>query len=247
MEALVFIALLAVAVFYSWRTLARVFRKTTVFEYETGLKYVDGKLVSQLGAGSYWHSELKTTIKKIDTRAQPITVPSQEVLSKDGVAVKISLAANIKVADPQLAAHEVSDYERAYYLIIQQALREVVGEVGIEELLEKRGVIGEQIEMLVPEKLREIGVEARSIGVKDITFPGSLKQTFAQVVKARQDGLAALERARGESAALRNLANSAKLLDSNPALMQLRTLQTLDESSGNTVVLNLTPEKLPPA
>lgn len=242
MEWLVFIALLAIIVFYGWRIVAKVIRKTTVFEYETGLKYVDGKMVEQLGPGSYWHSELKTTIQKIDTRPSPVTVPSQEVLTKDGVAVKLSLAATISIADAQTAVHQVSNYEVAYYLTMQQALRQVVSELSIDELLAQRAAIGERVEQLVAEKLPELGIKASDVGVKDITFPGALKQTFTQVVKARQDALAALERARGESAALRNLANSAKLLDKNPALMQLRMLQALDESSGNTVVLNMTPE-----
>jgi len=70
-------------------------------------------------------------------------------------------------------------------------------------------------------------------------FPGELKRTFAQVVTARKDGLAALERARGETAALRNLANAAKLVDANPALLQLRLLQQIAESAGNTIVLGL--------
>ena len=70
-------------------------------------------------------------------------------------------------------------------------------------------------------------------------FPGELKRTFAQVVTARKEGLAALERARGETAALRNLANAARTMEGNPALMQLRVLQEIGKSPGNTVVLGL--------
>ena len=95
-------------------------------------------------------------------------------------------------------------------------------------------------------EIEEFGIKLISIDIKDITFPGALKQTFAQVVKARYEGLAALERARGESAALRNLSNSAKILENNPALMHLRTIQSFNESSGNTLVLNLSSEQLTP-
>lgn len=84
-----------------------------------------------------------------------------------------------------------------------------------------------------------LGLQLLSATIKDITFPGELKRVFAQVVKAQKDGLAALEKARGESAALRNLANAAKLLENNPALLQLRLLQAVSESAGNTVVLGL--------
>jgi regulator of protease activity HflC (stomatin/prohibitin superfamily) len=75
-------------------------------------------------------------------------------------------------------------------------------------------------------------------------FPGELKKVFAQVVTARKEGLAALEKARGETAALRNLANAAKLVENNPALMQLRMIQSLEESSGNTLVVGLPGEPL---
>jgi hypothetical protein len=80
--------------------------------------------------------------------------------------------------------------------------------------------------------------------VKDIMFPGELKNVFAKVLKAKKEGLAVLEKARGETAALRNLANAAKMLEGNPALMQLRILQSLDTGAGNTVVFGL-PEMLP--
>jgi regulator of protease activity HflC (stomatin/prohibitin superfamily) len=79
------------------------------------------------------------------------------------------------------------------------------------------------------------------VSIKDISFPGELRNTFAQVVNARKEGLAALERARGESAALRNLANAAHLLDEHPNLQHLRLLQTLERQGGNTVVI-LPPE-----
>jgi len=82
-------------------------------------------------------------------------------------------------------------------------------------------------------------VELLAADIKDVMFPGELKALFAQVVNARKEGEAALERARGETAALRNLANAAGLMEQRPALMQLRVLQTLGQSTGNTVVLGL--------
>ena len=92
---------------------------------------------------------------------------------------------------------------------------------------------------LTEKKIQELGLKLLSVNIKDIMFPGQLKQIFAQVVKARQEGLAALEKARGETAALRNLAGAAKMIESNPNLMQLRFIQALGESSGNTLVLGM--------
>ncbi len=226
--------------------LRKLFRRITVFEYERGLRYEKGKYVKLLGAGSYWHNTYHTTINKVDIRPRYQTIPSQEVLSKDGVAIKLSLAANIEVVKPDVAVNFVNNYEEAFYLVLQLALRTVIGTTEIDKLLEKRGGLGKEIFEIANIEIEELGIKLISIDIKDITFPGVLKQTFAQVVKARHEGLAALERARGESAALRSLSNSAKLLEKSPALVQLRTIQSFNESSGNTLVLNLSSEQLTP-
>jgi hypothetical protein len=109
----------------------------------------------------------------------------------------------------------------------------------IEALLEKRPQLGALLTAQVREPARLLGLELVQADVRDLTLPGELKKLFAQVTKARQEGLAALERARGETAALRNLANAARLVHDNPALMQLRMLQVVGEQSGNTVVLGM--------
>ena len=88
-------------------------------------------------------------------------------------------------------------------------------------------------------RLEAVGVELQDASLRDLTFPGDLKKIFSQVVKARQEGLAALEKARGETAALRNLANAAALIERNPSLMQLRALQVLGQQPGNTLVLGM--------
>jgi regulator of protease activity HflC (stomatin/prohibitin superfamily) len=84
-----------------------------------------------------------------------------------------------------------------------------------------------------------------SVNLKDIMFPGKLKEIFAQVVQARKQGLAALEKARGETAALRNLANVAKMIEGNPNLLQLRLVQALGEAAGNTLILGMPSQSVP--
>lgn len=98
---------------------------------------------------------------------------------------------------------------------------------------------------MTEEKIKELGLKLISVSLKDIMFPGKLKEIFAQVINARKECLAALEKARGETAALRNLANAAKMIDSNPNLMQLRLVQALGQSSGNTLILGMPQEGLP--
>jgi hypothetical protein len=107
----------------------------------------------------------------------------------------------------------------------------------LEDLLAGRADIGPKVLEAAVEPALAFGVKVSSVDVRDVMLPGDLKRIFAQEVSARKEGLAALEKARGETAALRNLANAARMIEDNPALVQLRILQHLGATSGNTVVL----------
>jgi regulator of protease activity HflC (stomatin/prohibitin superfamily) len=155
------------------------------------------------------------------------------------------LAAEFQVADPNAAINKNANFRTNLYLSLQMALRELVGKEKIDVLLENRAGISTKLMELTSGKAAEWGLKLISADVKDIMFPGEMKKAFAQVVKAQKEGQAALERARGETAALRSLANAARTMDDNPNLLQLRALQALAESSGSTLVLGL-PSSLVP-
>ena len=207
-----------------------------MLEHERGLLYRRGRFQRVLNPGGYWFLRRMYTIHRIDMRVRYVTIPGQDVLTADNISIKISLAASFKIADPFRAINETSNFYDALYLLTQLRLRDLVGALEVDDLLAKRQEIGAQLYESVTAPAAEIGLTVVTVGIKDIMFPGELKQIFAQIVNARKEGLAALERARGESAALRNLANAARLLENNPALLQLRMLQALGGSSGNTVV-----------
>lgn len=209
----------------------------TVFEHERGLFYRNGKFQRALSAGKYGYVRSIHTIQKVDIRARFVSIVGQEVLTSDNVTIKVSLAANFKIGDPYKAVHATANYQETLYLLLQLHLRDLIGTMPVDDLLAKRKEIAGLLLETTQPNAEEIGLELISVGIKDIMFPGELKNIFAQVVNAQKEGLAALERARGESAALRNLANTAKLLENNPALLQLRLIQALNTTSGNTVVL----------
>ncbi|HOY10114.1 MAG TPA: slipin family protein, partial [Candidatus Omnitrophota bacterium] len=198
-------------------------------------KYRKGRFVGVLNAGRYWIFFPGTTVKKIDVRPKFISVPGQEVLSVDSVTLKVSVAARYEIADPNLAVNKIENYTEAFYAVVQLAIREIIGSMKIDEILEQRPVLNQKLMDLTAGKVEEMGIRLQLIGIKDIMFPGELKKVFAKVIEAQKEGLAALERARGETAVLRNLANVAKVLEDNPALMPLRALQ----STGNTVVIGV--------
>ena len=214
-------------------------RRVTIFDYQRGLKYTRGHLTRVLGAGEYWVFRPWTRVWAVDVRPRFVTVSGQEVLSADGVTVKISLAVKYEVADAERATSNVQDYQDALYLTLQVALRAIVGSMPIDEVLEKRTELGPRLTEMVAPSAEEIGLRLISVDVKDVMLPGEVKRLFNQIVKARKEGLAALEKARGETAALRHLANAAQMMEDHPSLLQLRALHQIGDASGNTVVIGL--------
>jgi regulator of protease activity HflC (stomatin/prohibitin superfamily) len=211
-------------------------RRFIVFEFERAILFKRGKYHHTLEPGTHWYLTPIHTIRKMDMRSRSIPIPGQEVLSSDNIGIKISLIGTYKIDDPVKATIEVNDCHQATYLELQVNLRDVVGAIPIDEFLSRRQDIGKQIFERSKDSLSKFGVLLEDVSIKDIMFPGDLKQIFAQVVNARNEGLAALERARGESAALRNLANAASAFEKNPGLLQLRTLQAIERSPGNIIL-----------
>ncbi|MCE5200485.1 MAG: slipin family protein [Armatimonadota bacterium] len=237
---LILLVMLGVLVALVWP-----YKKIRVREYEHGLKYVGGRFVAILPAGDHWINKRTTNIEKVDTRLCAVSIPGQEVLSSDGITLKVSLAADFEISDPDTAVNKIQNYMNSFYLAMQVVLREVVGSSTIEDLLAQRSELSQQIFDTAGSEVEKLGLKLVSANIKDIMFPGDLKKVFAQAVKARNEGLASLEKARGETAALRSLANAAKMIESNPALMQLRMMHSMGDSSGNTYVVGLPASVVP--
>ncbi len=169
-----------------------------------------------------------------------MTVSGQEVLTKDNMSIKISLLVRYEITDAKAAMLADASVEQTLYALSQIALREIVGTTNIDDLLATRSEMDETLRAKVAPQTEELGLSLLSLSIKDIMFPGPLKEAFAQTARAKQDGQALLERARGETAALRNLANAARMMEKSPQMFQIRLLQALTESKGS-VVVQLTP------
>ena len=172
-------------------------------------------------------------------RPRVVAVPGQEVLTADGIAVKASVVAQCQIVDPVTAINGQSSWEGALHVELQLALRQVVSSESIDSLLVARPQLGERLTQLATAGVARLGVQLDRVDVRDLTLPGDLKKLFTQVTKARQEGLAALERARGETAALRNLACGAHGGGQSRPHAAPRLLQVVGEQSGNTVVLGM--------
>jgi len=238
--ALSVFVLLFTCIILIFLTIKKVFSIVTIFEYEMGLKYVNGELVGVLKSGRYLCLNFSTIIEKIDTRPNFITISAQEILTADGAPIKINVTGTYEITDPVAAVNNTINYYESLYLMLQLALREAITNMKLDEIFENRKQINTSILEDITSKAEKLGIRFHSADIKDITLVGEMKKVFTQVLQAQKEGQAQLERARGEAASLRSLANSAKMLENNPSLLQLRILQTLGESCGNTIVLNTT-------
>ena len=209
-----------------------------------GVLYRYSRFSRTLSAGTYWLWRPATQLRLVDMREAIVTVPSQELLTQDHVPVKLSVACRYAVADPAAALHRVTDYYAALYLLVQLALREAVASLTVEALLAARVTFGGGLLAPIQAQAREFGLAVRDVTVKDVILPAELKRAMSDLFKARQEAQTALERARGEQTALRSLANSARMLEDNPQLLQLRMLLAVDSAAkqqGVTLVLGQSP------
>ncbi|MCY1080355.1 slipin family protein [Archangium lansingense] len=219
--------------------------KVVVPEGFTTLLYRQGRFVRALTPGAHRVLRQGHGTQQVDMRQRYLTVPGQDVLSQEQVGLKVSLAVRFAVAEPEPALHRVQNFTEALYLAVQLALREEVGRHPLEELAAGRVDLGQRMRERVAGEVRAFGLSVEAVEVKDVMLPADLRRAFAESLKAKKEAQAMLEKARGESAALRNLANAARLMEEHPSLLELRMLQTLGSASttpGNTFVLGVGPE-----
>lgn len=207
-----------------------------VERHEKVLVVEDGRVTGVLGPGRH-RRRRRTTYERVDVRERITTVPAQEVLTADTLAVKVSVALRWQVLDP-MAYTAVADAEAVVYLAVQIALRE---ELATRDALDvvRSGRADVTPELLAAAQLAAagVGISVDDLVVKDIVLPSEVRAAYAEVIAARQRGQVQLEAARAESAALRSLANAARLLDDHPALAQLRLVQAA--TYGSKLVLDV--------
>ncbi|HEX8818457.1 MAG TPA: slipin family protein [Archangium sp.] len=248
MDLLRFFPLLVVVSALGWVAFKLLVREVIVPEGFATLLYRQGRFVRVLTPGAYWFWRRGHTTQEVDVRQRSLTVPGQEVLSQEQVGLKVSVAARFTVVAPEQALHRVQSYTDALYLTVQLALREEVARHPLEELVSGRLDLGQRMRERVAEQARAFGLSVEAVEVKDVMLPADLRRAFSEALKARKEAQGRLEKARGESASLRHLANAARMVEQNPSLLNLRMLQTLEgagTSSGHTFVLGVGPELTP--
>jgi regulator of protease activity HflC (stomatin/prohibitin superfamily) len=223
------------------RTALGLRKEITVYEYERGLLYREGKMTTVLGAGrySFW-AGAPVDVIKVSLREMSHVVAGQGILTADRIEVRISLVAQYRVADPTLAIHSVENYEEQLHQELQLALRDVIAGRTLEQVLDGRTEITAEMYRLTSEPAKRYGVEVNRVGIRDIILPGEVRQVMMLEIEADRAGRADLVKARHEVAAARARANTAKILTENPDFARMRevdALVTLASKNGNVVVL----------
>lgn len=199
--------------------------------HEQVLFFRNGELVGPLGQGKhvYWKGAGQIAWKAIDQREQLVDVAGQEIVTADKVTLRVNLLVAYQIADALQAVTVVADAAQALYREAQLVLRAAVGTRTVDALLADKEAVGRELHEALAQRTAEFGVVVRSVGLRDVILPGDMKEIFNQVIAAEKQAQANLIKRREETAAIRNQANTARLLAENPVLARLKELELLQE------------------
>lgn len=231
-ELLIFIAILLGLLFFALRFFLQ---RETVNEAEFALLYKNGVYDKDLDPGAYWVFPMRDKVERLDKREQFSILSGQEILTKDRIAMKISVVVSYSASDPRKILSEHAYPDTALLEDARLELRRAIAELSLDDVLEARSDLGQKLRATLDPGAAELGYSLTSVEIRDVMLPNNLKRAYAGVLEAQKDAERRLEQARGEQAVMRSLANSAKLLEKNPALAQARMLQALD-AGGNTIM-----------
>ena len=210
-----------------------------VNQWERGVVFTMGRYSYMMEPGWRLLVPVFQTFKKVDIRIKAVDVPDQKAITHDNVPVTVNAVIYYKVAD---AAKAIIEVENFYYAISQYAqttMRNIVGEVTLDELLAQRDKIAERIKEIVDKETDDWGIKVNNVELKDVSLPESMERTIAKQAEAEREKRAVIINSEGELAAAENVAAAAKILSASDGALHLRTLQSINDMSSdqsNTVV-----------
>jgi len=216
-------------------------------EYERGVKFQFGKYKSTQMPGWRLVFPIIQGMTKVDIRVKAVDVPYQEAITKDNVSTRINAVIYYKVSDAAKAIIEVESYRYAISQLAQTTMRNVCGEMELDELLSKRDQASERIREIVDKLTDPWGVKVQSVDLKDITLPEDMQRVIAKQAEAEREKRSVVIKAEGEVIASENLMLAAQKLNKTPGALHLRTLATLNDLSSdqsNTVIFAIPLEVL---
>jgi regulator of protease activity HflC (stomatin/prohibitin superfamily) len=198
-------------------------------EYERGVIFRLGRLVGAKGPGLIILIPIIDKMVKVSLRTVAMDVPSQDIISRDNVSLKVNAVLYFRVIDPQKAIVEIEDYLYATSQIAQTTLRSVLGQSEMDELLASRDKLNQLLQQIIDQHTDPWGVKVSAVEVKYVDLPPEMQRAMAKQAEAEREKRAKIIHAEGELMASEKLAQAAKIIASEPQTLQLRYLQTLSE------------------
>ncbi|MCK9540288.1 slipin family protein [Dokdonella sp.] len=202
-----------------------------VNQYERGVVLTLGKFTGVRQPGLRVIIPIIQRMIRVDVRSTPIDVAKQEVITKDNVTAGVDAVVYLRVIDPAKAVLETTNYIYATSQFAQAALRDVTGNVELDDLLSKREAISQEIKKIVDAETDKWGIDVENVKVQNIELPQDLKRAMAKQAEAERDRRANIINADGEKLAAQNLADAAAIFAKVPGALNLRTLSTLERIS----------------
>lgn len=205
----------------------------TIEPYQQGLLFIDKAFVRILDSGNwfFWKGSKSVNVEKVDLRQQQIEITGQEIMSKDKVPLRLNFFCQYRIVDVKKAAIEIKELEKQFHVVLQLALREYVGSLSLDEILEKKEEIGRYIATILREQATLFGLEIGYSGIKDVILPGEIRDIINQVLIAEKKSQANVIMRREETASTRSLLNTAKLMEENEVLCRLKELEYIERIS----------------
>ncbi len=223
-------------------------RTAKVESYEKGILFIDNKMDRVLNPGEYYFlkNAKEITVLKADLRQLQLEISGQEILTKDKASLRVNFFTQYKVVDVIKSLVETKEYEKQLYILMQLALREFIGTLSLDELLEKKESIATYVLASLKDKAFNLGIEIKDCGVRDIILPGEGPEIMNQVLVAQKKAEANVIMRREETASTRSLLNTAKLMEDNAMLFKLKEMEYVEKiadkinsislSGGNQIV-----------
>lgn len=208
-------------------------------EYERGVQFTMGRFSKVKNPGWRIVIPVFQSMTKVDLRVRTVDVPSQESLTKDNISVGVNAVLFFRVVDAQRAVINIENFYYATMQLAQTTMRNLVGEVVLDDLLAKREDLSEKIRSIVAEMTKQWGIEVVNVELKDILIPDDMKRTIGKEAEAERERRAVVIKSEGEVLASENIAKAARTLAGTPGALHLRTLESINDissDSSNTTV-----------
>ncbi len=216
-------------------------------QYQRGVRFTLGKFTGVMEPGWRLVIPVIQSYQKVDIRTKAVDVPDQNAITRDNVSVRVNAVIYYKVADASKAIIEVEDFKYAISQYAQTTMRNIVGEVTLDELLSSRDKIADRIREIVDIETDNWGLKVQKVELKDVSLPPDLERTIGKQAEAEREKRSVIITSEGELAASENMAKAAQMLASSPGALHLRTLQSMNDVSSdasNTIVYMIPVEAL---